>query len=166
MMEEYRIEIIESVVILVSYLLARFALNKSIEKVTLKFTHQKARAKIIKKFVNSFLLFVGLQFLLFVWGVKQSELIFFVSSMLTVLGIAFFAQWSIISNITSAMIIFFSHPAKIGDAITVLDKDYSVAGKISDIEMFFITIKTEDGEKVTIPNNVFIQKMIKQGRNA
>ncbi len=166
MMEEYRIEIIESVVILVSYLLARFALNKSIEKVTLKFTHQKARAKIIKKFVNSFLLFVVLQFLLFVWGVKQSELIFFVSSMLTVLGIAFFAQWSIISNITSAMIIFFSHPAKIGDTITVLDKDFSISGKISDIEMFFITIKTDEGEKVTIPNNVFIQKMIKQGKNA
>lgn len=166
MMEEYRIEIIESVVILFSYLTARFALIKAVEKVTLKFTHQKARAKIIKKFVNSFLLFVGLQFLLFVWGVKQSELIFFISSMLTVLGIAFFAQWSIISNITSAMIIFFSHPAKIGDTITVLDKDFSIKGKISDIEMFFITIKTEEGEKVTIPNNVFIQKMIKQGRNA
>lgn len=89
MMEEYRIEIIESVVILFSYLTARFALIKAVEKVTLKFTHQKARAKIIKKFVNSFLLFVGLQFLLFVWGVKQSELIFFISSMLTVLGIAF-----------------------------------------------------------------------------
>lgn len=64
------------------------------------------------------------------------------------------------------MIIFFSHPAKIGDTITVLDKDFSIKGKISDIEMFFITIKTEEGEKVTIPNNVFIQKMIKQGRNA
>lgn len=166
MIEEYKIEIIESVVILISFLIARFALNKTVEKVTLKFTHQKARTKIIRKFVNSFLLFVALQFLLFVWGVEQSELIFFISSMLTVLGIAFFAQWSIISNITSALIIFFSHPAKIGDTITVLDKDYSIKGKISDIEMFFITIKTDEGEKVTIPNNVFIQKMVKQGRNS
>ncbi|GAB1446349.1 MAG: mechanosensitive ion channel family protein [Cyclobacteriaceae bacterium] len=166
MMEEYRIEIIESVVILFLYLAVRFVLNKAVEKVTLKFTHQRARTKIIKKFVNSFLLFVGLQFLLFVWGVEQSELIFFISTMLTVLGIAFFAQWSIISNVTSALIIFFSHPAKIGDTITVLDKDYSIKGRISDIEMFFITIKTEEGDKVTIPNNVFIQKMIKQGKSA
>lgn len=165
-MEEYRIEIIESVVILFLYLAVRFVLNKAVEKVTLKFTHQRARTKIIKKFVNSFLLFVGLQFLLFVWGVEQSELIFFISTMLTVLGIAFFAQWSIISNVTSALIIFFSHPAKIGDTITVLDKDYSIKGRISDIEMFFITIKTEEGDKVTIPNNVFIQKMIKQGKSA
>ncbi len=166
MMEGYRIEMIESVVILFLYLAVRFVLNKAVEKVTLKFTHQRARTKIIKKFVNSFLLFVGLQFLLFVWGVEQSELIFFISTMLTVLGIAFFAQWSIISNVTSALIIFFSHPAKIGDTITVLDKDYSIKGRISDIEMFFITIKTEEGDKVTIPNNVFIQKMIKQGKSA
>lgn len=166
MLEEYKIEIIESIVILFLYLIARFALNKAVEKVTLKFTHQQARAKIIRKFVNFFLLFISLQFLLFVWGVEQSELVFFISSMLTVLGIAFFAQWSIISNITSALIIFFSHPAKIGDTITILDKDYSIVGKVSDIEMFFITILTEEGEKITIPNNVFIQKMVKQGRQS
>lgn len=85
--------------------------------------------------------------------------------MLTILGIAFFAQWSIISNITSSLIIFFNHPAKIGDEIIVFDKDYSIEGRISDIGVFFVIIKTVDGEKITIPSNVFTQKMIKRNGN-
>ncbi|MFZ1805758.1 MAG: mechanosensitive ion channel domain-containing protein [Cyclobacteriaceae bacterium] len=162
MIDEYQIQIIETVVVVFSYLIIRFAVDKAIEKVSTKFAYQKARAKIMKKFVHFFMLFISLQFLLFIWGVDQSELVFFITSMLTVLGIAFFAQWSIISNVTSSFIIFFSYPSKIGDTITILDKDYPITGKISDIEIFFVTIKTEEGEIITIPNNVFIQKMIKQ----
>ena len=98
---------------------------------------------------------------MFIWGVDQKELLFFISSMLTVIGIAFFAQWSIISNITSTVIIFFNHPARIGDAVTVMDKDFQIKGRTSDIGVFFIIIKTDEGEKVTIPSNTFIQKMVK-----
>lgn len=162
MIKEYQIQIIETVVVVLTYLVIRFAIDKAIEKVSIKFAYQKARAKIMKKFVHFFMLFISFQFLLFIWGVEQSELVFFITSMLTVLGIAFFAQWSIISNVTSSFIIFFSYPSKIGDTITVLDKDYPITGKIIDIEIFFVTIKTPEEEIVTIPNNVFIQKMIQQ----
>ena len=162
MLKEYQVQIIETVLVIFAYLIIRFAADKAIEKVSAKFAYQKARAKIMKKFVHFFMLFISFQFLLFIWGVDQSELVFFISSMLTVLGIAFFAQWSIISNVTSSFIIFFSYPCRIGDAITVLDKDYPISGRISDIEIFFVTIKADDGEIITITNNVFIQKMIKQ----
>ena len=101
--------------------------------------------------------------LIFVWGVDQSELLIFLSTILTVLGVAFFAQWSIISNITSTLIIFFNHPIKIGDHLTIMDKEYEIEGKLSDISIFFIIIKTKENKKITIPSNVFMQKMIKQG---
>jgi small-conductance mechanosensitive channel len=101
-----------------------------------------------------------------VWGVKQSDLLVFLSTILTILGVAFFAQWSIISNITSALIIFFNHPIKIGDRLTIMDKDFPVEGKLSDIGIFFIIIKTEDNKKITIPSNVFMQKMIKKEETA
>ena len=96
-------------------------------------------------------------------GVDQSELLIFLSTILTVLGVAFFAQWSIISNITSTLIIFFNHPIKIGDHLTIMDKEYEIEGKLSDISIFFIIIKTKENKKITIPSNVFMQKMIKQG---
>lgn len=63
-----------------------------------------------------------------VWGVDQSELLIFLSTILTVLGVAFFAQWSIISNITSTLIIFFNQPIKIGDYLTIMDKEYEIEG--------------------------------------
>lgn len=164
-MIEYKVEIVESVIVLLSYLALRYTIQKAVEKVSIKYTHQKTRAKVFKKLINVSLLLISLQVLLFIWGVDQSELIFFVSSMLTVLGIALFAQWSILSNITSGLIIFFGHPAKIGDTIIVLDKDCPIEGKISDIEVFFIILKTEDGEKITIPNNLFMQKIIRRKNN-
>ena len=63
-----------------------------------------------------------------VWGVDQSELLIFLSTILVVLGVAFFAQWSIISNITSTLIIFFNQPIKIGDYLTIMDKEYEIEG--------------------------------------
>jgi small-conductance mechanosensitive channel len=161
-MEEYKIEIIETIAVIVSFFILRFTLNKTIDKVARKFIYQRPRVKVIKKIINILILFVSLGILSFIWGVDRSELVYFISTLLTVLGIAFFAQWSIISNITSTLIIFFNHPAKIGDTITVLDKDYPIEGRISDIGIFFVIIKTNDGEKVTLPSNVFIQKMIKR----
>ena len=161
-MEDYNVRIIESAVVLLSYVIIKLVLTKSIDKVAIKFAYQKQRVKIIKKIINTFTFFLCLGFLLFIWGVDQSELIFFVSSLLTILGIAFVAQWSIISNITSTLIIFFNHPTKIGDTITVLDKDYQIEGRISDVGVFFVIITTVEGEKITIPSNIFMQKMIKR----
>lgn len=164
-MEQYNIQIFETLAVLVSFLLIRYTITKTIEKVASKFSYQNPRVKIVKKINNLFLTIGALGILLLIWGVDQSEFVYYLSTVLTILGIAFFAQWSIISNITSTLIIFFNHPAKIGDTITVFDKDYPIEGRISDIGVFFVILKTEDGEKITLPSNVFIQKMIKKKDN-
>jgi small-conductance mechanosensitive channel len=90
--------------------------------------------------------------------VKQSELLLFTTSILTVLGIAFFAQWSILSNITSGLILFFNHPLRIGDTIKIIDKEQPVEGVIQDISYFFLHLKTNDNDIVTIPNSMVMQK--------
>ena len=92
-----------------------------------------------------------------VWGFKQSEIAWFASTILTALGIAFFAQWSLLSNITSSILIFFNHPVKLGDHIKVLHKDYNYEGEVTEMNYFFIHIKTEDNEVITIPNSHFFQ---------
>lgn len=158
---KYKFELIQTAVVIAAYILIKYIAQKAIERVSLKFGYQKARVKIIKKLVNVFIFFVALTMIALVWGIDQHQLIYVVSSLLTILGIAFFAQWSIISNITATFIIFFNHPVKIGDNVTVVDKDMPVEGKISDIGVFFIILKTEDGSKLTIPSNVFIQKIVK-----
>lgn len=164
-MEAYKLEIIESLVVLVSFFALRLVIIKMIEKVAVKFSYHKPRVKVVKKLINLLLSFIALGILFFIWGVDQSELAYFISTLLTILGIAFFAQWSIISNITSTLIIYFNHPAKIGDTITVMDKEYPIEGRISDIGVFFVILKTSEGEKITLPSNIFIQKMIKRHGN-
>ncbi len=160
-LEYYKYELIVTGIIFVSYFIAKRLISKSIERVAKTFEYQKPRVKIIKKLFTILLFSICFGILLFIWGVDRSELVFFITSMLTVIGIAFFAQWSIISNVTSTLIIYFNHPAKIGDTIEVLDKEFPIVARISDIGAFFVTLKTTEGEVITIPNNVFIQKTIK-----
>jgi small-conductance mechanosensitive channel len=71
----------------------------------------------------------------------------FITSVLAVIGIALFAQWSILSNISSALIIFISHPVKLGESITIIDKEFDITGRVSDIGLFYVIMKTETDEK-------------------
>lgn len=160
-MEIPNIKIIETVVAIIIYIILRAIAAKFIDKtVAKKFIH-KTRGKIIKKAVNLILLITVFIFILIVWGVDQTELVVFFGSILAVMGIAFFAQWSILSNITAGIILFFNHSVKLDDIITVIDKDYEVEGRVSDIGLFFVILKTKEGEQISIPNSVFIQKMVK-----
>ena len=158
-------KIIETTIVFLAYLLLLFVSGKAIDKTVENSLMQKTRAKVIKKGVHFLLLVIALFTLFFIWGVDQSELVLFLSSFIAILGIAMFAQWSILSNITSGIIIFFTHPVRLDDTISIIDKDYEIRGRVSDIGLFFVVIKTPDGERVTVPSNVFVQKMIKQHSN-
>ena len=127
---------------------------------------QKPRAKIIKKGINLTLLIILISVVLAIWGVKQADVAVYIGSILTVVGVAFFAQWSILSNITSSIIIFFNHSIKLEDTIVIMEaKEYEIEGRVSNIGLFFVTIKTIDNEEITLPNNIFIQKMIRKKTN-
>ena len=161
-MEDYKLQIVETIIAVLGFVVTQNLVNRITDKVGLKFSYHKTRIKIVKKVISTVFYLILAGFLLFIWGVDRSELVFFISSLLTVLGIAFFAQWSIISNITSTLIIFFYHQVNIGDQIVILDKEFQIEGKISDIGVFFIVIKVAEEEYVSLPSNVFIQKMIKK----
>jgi small-conductance mechanosensitive channel len=161
-MEEYKFQIAETIIIIIVFIITKLITKRIIRKVGIRFKYQTGRVKITNKIVDVLLVTILIVFLMAIWGVGQSELLVFLSTILTILGVAFFAQWSIISNITSTLIIFFNHPVKIGDQLTIMDKDFQIEGKLSDIGIFFIIIKTIDDKKITIPSNVFMQKMIKK----
>ena len=158
-------KIIESVVILVIAIVLRYLISLSLKKIQIKFGFQKARIIVINKIVSILIYSSLIVIISFIWGVDKKELLLFISSFLTVLGIAFFAQWSILSNITAGIIIFINYPVKIGDIITIMDKDNNIKGEIKDISAFFITLKTEEKELITVPNSVILEKTIKYETN-
>ncbi len=106
----------------------------------------------------SFIAFVTLLFA--VWGLEQKDITLFIGTILTTLGIAFFAQWSLLSNVTSSLLLFFNHPVKIGDTIKVLDKDCPFEGEVTDLTYFFVHLKTGSGEVIVVPNSLLLQKSI------
>ena len=155
-----KVQVIETIVVIVGYVLIHF-INKTFINNSLKQTHlQRGRRKMIIKAVHIFSFLTSAILLSAIWGLKQNEIAVFVGSILTALGIAFFAQWSLLSNITSSLLLFFNHPMKIGDTIKILDKEYPFEGEITDLTYFFIHLKTESGEIITIPNSHALQKAV------
>lgn len=159
-MEPIKIQLIESCLVIISYFLVYYFTTTFVNN-SLKNTHlQRGRRKMIIKVVH-ILSFITVTILLSaIWGLKQSEIAVFVGTLLTALGIAFFAQWSLLSNITSSLLLFFNHPVKIGDTIKILDKDCPFEGEVIDLTYFFVHLKTADGEIITVPNSHIFQKSI------
>jgi small-conductance mechanosensitive channel len=159
-MELYKIQMIETTAVIVGYIVTHY-ITKVFVNDSLKHTHlQRGRRKMIIKAVHLFSFLTATILLSAVWGLKQNEIAVFVGTILTALGIAFFAQWSLLSNVTSSLLLFFNHPVKIGDTIKVMDKDYPFEGEVIDLTYFFVHIKTDEGEITTIPNSVLLQKSV------
>ena len=132
----------------------------SLRKFTLLRSIDANRRKVILNLIYFSIYIVTFILLGIIWGVNMNQLTLFVSSVLAVLGVGFFAQWSILSNLTSSMILFFNHPVRIGDRIRILDKDFDLTGEVTDISGFFFFMTTDKGGHITLPNNLVIQKGI------
>lgn len=116
------------------------------------------RSKMVFQYI-SYLYFTLMVCLMVVsLGIEYQQVSLFISSIFAVLGVALVAQWSILSNITAGILIFFVFPYRIGDKIKVIDKDEDVTGIIADICLFHVLIQRDDDVLITYPNNLMLQK--------
>ncbi len=160
-------KIVETLVVIVLYLALRNLSFRLVNRTMAERLVPKPRGMAMKKITNLTFTLVALILIILIWGVNHSDLAIFVGSVLTVIGVAMFAQWSLLSNITSSVIIFFNHSVKAGDEIEIMEaKDYAIEGIVLNIGLFFASLQTADGEELTLPNNVFIQKLIKKKKPA
>jgi small-conductance mechanosensitive channel len=157
-MKAFNIQIIETIIILGCYFILYFIFKTVINNFLKRTQLERSRRKMAIRAVQLFTTIITIILLTGVWGFKQSEIALFASTILTALGIAFFAQWSLLSNITSSILIFFNHPLKLGDYVKVLHKDYHYEGEVTEMNYFFVHIKTNDDEIITIPNSHFFDK--------
>lgn len=159
-MELFKIQIIETIAVIVGYIVTHYItkiyVNNSLKQTIL----QRGRRKMIIKAIQLLLFLTAIVLVAAIWGLEQNEIAVFVGTILTALGIAFFAQWSLLSNVTSSLLLFFYHPISIGDKIRVLDKDFPFEGEVTDLTYFFVHIKTGKGEITTIPNSLLLQKSV------
>ena len=156
--QKYLYQIIATIVVLVIFMILRYLVNTIIDNIGKTSEFAESRTQLVKKYIDYFIYMLALLVIISIWGIKPEQIFLFISSVLTVIGVAFFAQWSILSNITAGIILFFSSPFKIGNVIKIMDKDYPIEAKIIDIRSFYTLLKTAQGEEITFPNNLLLQK--------
>lgn len=119
-----------------------------------------SRAKIVARYFTVSLFLIVVLIIAFIFGIKVEDLVVVFSSVFAIIGLALFASWSILSNVTSGIILFFSFPYKIGDKIKIHDKDFEIIAIIEDIRSFQIHLRRDNGDLVTYPNSLLLQKAV------
>ena len=152
--------IIATVVSIIVFFILKRLTDSLVARIGTKAEFPNARTHLVKKYIDVLLGALLFLVLVSIWGVKPDQIFLFISSILTLVGVGFFAQWSILSNVTAGVILFFSFPFKIGDRIRIMDKDFPIEAEIKDISSFYTLLKTDSGENISVPNNLLLQKAI------
>lgn len=153
-------QLIITSIVLFSLLVIRAATNFTITKVAKKNGINDARIRLMRRYVTVTLLLIVILIEASVFGAKFEDLAVVFSSVFAVIGIGLFAIWSILSNVTSGIIMFFNFPYKVGDKIEIHDKDFPITAIIEDIRAFQLHLRLDDGDLVTYPNNLMLQKAV------
>ena len=158
--DDYAREAIATGIVLILLVLLRVITTKLVRRYARLSQTVERRTNLVIKYLHLLINILLVVALIIIWGVDAKDIIIAVSSLATIVGVAMVAQWSILSNITSGIILFFSYPFKIGDTIHIHDKDFPVLAEIEDIGAFYISMINKEGELVIYPNNLLLQKGI------
>lgn len=154
----YFVRALVTIITLVVFLVIGFIIKRLTKSYAQSVHLSEHRTRLIGKYTDYVMMLLLIVIIFAIWGIKTDSLLTFISTTLTIIGVAFFAQWSILSNITSGIILFFSFPFRIGDFIKVHDKDFPIEAQIEDIKAFHTILRTREGEVITYPNSLLLQK--------
>lgn len=103
-------------------------------------------------------------------GVSATVLWTALTGFTAVAAVAFFAIWSVLSNMFCALLIFTMGPFRIGDTVEVIESadKPGVKGRVIAINLFYTTLQDLSEEAVgavlQVPNSLFFQKSVRRWR--
>ncbi|HBO5843682.1 mechanosensitive ion channel family protein [Pseudomonas aeruginosa] len=104
-------------------------------------------------------------------GVSAEVLWTALTGFAAVAAVAFFAIWSVLSNLFCALLIFTVGPFRIGDRVELIDSadKPGVTGRVVAINLLYTTLEEalEDGSPgplLQVPNSLFFQKAVRRWR--
>ncbi len=158
--QQYHSEIINTIILFGIFIITNLVIRFLIRRIGKRSNINKVRIKLINRYITVGLLLIVALIESFILGAEAEDLALVFSSVFAILGIALFAIWSILSNVTSGIIMFFSFPYKVGDKIMIHDKDFPIEAIIEDIRAFQLHLRLDNGDLVTYPNNLILQKAV------
>lgn len=154
------VNLIISLAVLLSIIIFLKYLKKTIDHFRKEKDIKLRRTIYIIKISRLLLFILFLVFMSVIWGINYSGIFIFATTFFTIVGVALFASWSILSNITSSIILFTSCPFKIDDNVQILDGDNTIEGKIIDMTLFNVILEDSEDNIVSYPNNILMQKTV------
>lgn len=151
---------IKTLILLAITLLIRYFAGKAVNKFLNNFSGDFKRKRVSLRIINLFLSIFFILVFAAIWNIETKDLIVFFTSTITVIGIAFFANWSILSNITASLILYFNHPLNIGETLRIYDKEFDVEGELVDLSFFFMYVRSAEGFLITIPTSAVLNKTV------
>ncbi|BCD85843.1 hypothetical protein PSm6_22500 [Pseudomonas solani] len=103
-------------------------------------------------------------------GVSAEVLWAALTGFTAVAAVAFFAIWSVLSNMFCAVLIFSLGPFRMGDVVEVVESadKPGVKGRVVAINLFYTTLQdlseNAEGALVQVPNSLFFQKAVRRWR--
>lgn len=153
-------QIILTLILIVLFIKGKSLTKNYVSKIADKYNYDEKRVSLIKKVlvINWVIIFIVLFIL--IWGISSLKgITVYFASFFALVGIGLFASWSVLSNITSAIILFFEYPIKEGNRIKIQDGENTIEGEVIGLSLFNIEIKNNK-ETIFYPNNLAIQKAI------
>lgn len=159
-MEKYIPQLIASAIVILLTPSSKYIFRKAIRKYGMMTLRSEIRVAQMVRVVAMIINGTFILALAIIWGVQPQNMLVALSSIFAVIGVAMFAQWSILSNVTAGIILFFTMPFRVGDEIVIMDKDLPIEATVESILTFSIHLRSKDGDLIILSNSLFLQKTI------
>ena len=121
-----------------------------------------------RRAASTLIILVAILLVLKSLGVSAKVLWSTVTGFLAVAAVAFFAAWSVLSNIFCALLLLTTRPFRVGDYIEVLENGEKpgLRGTVTAIHLIYTTLaENETGPAssvLQVPNSLFFQRVVRR----
>jgi small-conductance mechanosensitive channel len=143
----------------VIYVFVKSLIKRVVRKIGQEKRIALRRVQYVQFILTIFWTIITLAILGVITGFSYKDVGLIFTSIFAVLGVALFAQWSILSNVTASVIVFFFYPYHVGDHVKIIDGDDTIEGVILEITLFHVILKFEETH-ITYPNSLVFQKAV------
>ena len=156
-------------ILLVAWLLNRL-LRLALERLCRRYDFAPAFAIGSRRLLGTLIYITALVAILQLIGVSGSALWGTLTGFIAVGAVAFFAAWSVLSNIFCTLLILTTRPFRLDDTVELLENGDKpgLKGRVIDINFVYTTLHEtrEDGSDTVlqIPNSQFFQKITRRWR--
>lgn len=158
------------ILIVVIALILRYLANRLVRWMTTRYGIPAEVAMGTRRVLVFLIWFAALIAVLERIGVSGTVLWTAITGFAAVAAIAFFAAWSVLSNIFCTLLIVITRPFRLHDYIEVLENGEKpgLKGRVADINFIYTTLTEldSDGQQsvLEVPNNLFFQRTIRRWR--